>query len=137
MGRRFSGRRDDSGSWLASLLILAVGLGFCAFLALASDPRSALTACSVLAGILGVFLLLNRLNRAGRLTSLNLSFLSISSRSRRDDGIHDYQPRKAAAASAKATPNQPITAGEARELRMTSSSTWIPAQGRKKKSRDT
>jgi hypothetical protein len=137
MGRRLSGRRDDSGSWLASLLILAVGLGFCAFLAISSDPSSALTTCSILAGILGIFVLLNRLNRAGRLTSLNLSFLSISSRSRRDDGTRDYQPRKANTASPKAAPNQPITAGEARELRITSSSTWIPAQGRKKKNRST
>jgi hypothetical protein len=77
--------------------------------------------------------LLNRLNRAGRLTALNLGFLSLSSRSRRDDGVRDYQPRKASSPSSAASPNQPITAGEARELRLTSSSTWIPAQGRKKK----
>jgi len=133
MGRRLSGRRDDSGSWLASLLILAVGLGFCAFLAISSAPQSALISCSILGGILGLFVLLNRLNRAGRLSALNLGFLSLSSRSRRDDGVRDYQPRKAGSPSSAAPANQPITAGEARELRLTSSSTWIPAQGRKKK----
>ena len=136
MGRRFSGRRDDSGSWLASLLILAVGLGFCAFLAISSAPESALIPCLILSGILGLFVLLNRLNRAGRLTALNPRFLSLSSRNRRDDGEREYQPRKACAPSSAASPNQPITAGEARELRLTSSSTWIPAQGRKQKIRE-
>ena len=138
MGRRSSGRRDDSGSWLASLLILAIGLGFCAFLALSSDPDSALIACCILAGILALFVLLNWLNRAGRLTSNTLSFLSLSNRSRRDDGVRDYQPRKAHSPGPAATApaNQPISAGEARELRLNSASTWVPTQGRKQKRRD-
>jgi hypothetical protein len=135
MGRRQPGWRDDSGSWLATLLIVAVGGGFCAFVTLSANPDAVLTAGSVVAGLVGVFVVLNLLNRGNRSTAFNLRFLSVSSRNRRDDGLQDYQPRKAGSAPASAGGvNQPITAGEAKELRLTSASTWIPSRGRKTRS---
>lgn len=136
MGKRLSGGRDDSGSWLASLLILTIGLGCCVFLTLSLNPRAATIGCSVLAVIFGLFLLINRLSRIGNMKSFDLGFLGLLGRSRRDDGLKDYEPRRVSAPPppSAAASNQPISAGEARELRLNSASTWVPARGRKKKS---
>jgi hypothetical protein len=132
MGRRQLGRRDDSGSWLATLLIVATGGGFCAFAAMAASPDALLIAATVGLCTIGLFVLVHLLNRSRQANSFGLGFLFASSRNRRDDGLKDYQPRKVASkSSAGSSGNQPITAGEAKELRLTSASTWIPSRGRK------
>lgn len=132
MGRLRSGRRDDSGSWLATLLIVATGGGFCAFAALAASPDALLTAGLVGLCTIGLFILVHLLNRSRYAGTLGLGFLFTSSRNRRDDGVRDYHPRKVASKSSAAPGgNQPITAGEAKELRLTSASTWIPSRGKK------
>lgn len=132
MVRRQSGRRDDSGSWLATLLIVAIGGGFCTFVALTASPDALLIAAIVGLCTVGLFVMVHLLNRSGFGSRFGLGFMFVSSRNRRDDGLQDYQPRKVGSQSSVGTGgNQPITAGEARELRLTSASTWIPSRGGK------
>ena len=132
MGRRFYSNRNDSGSLLASLLILVMGLGSCFFAVAAMAPNSVPIAAGVLGSVFVLFLCGIIMQRFGKAPSMGLGFLSRAGKSRRDDGAGDYMPRKAGESRKMATgTNQPITAGEAHELRITSASTWVPAKGRK------
>lgn len=133
MGRRGMGQRNDSGSLLASSLILGLGGGACLFMVGAMSPNSLPLAAGILGSVFGGLLLLVVLQRFGRGLSLDLGFLGRFGRSRRDDGVRDYEPRRAGSSRSdrSAGTNQPITAGEARELRLTSSSTWVPARERR------
>ncbi len=134
MGRRGMGQRNDAGSLLASSLILGLGGGACLFMVGAMSPDSLPLTAGILGGVFGGLLLLTVLQRFGRALSLDLGFLGRFGRSRRDDGMRDYEPRRAGGGSRGGRAggaNQPITAGEARELRLTSASTWVPARGRR------
>lgn len=134
MGRRFNSNRNDSGSLLASLFILVMGLGSCLFAVAAMAPNSVPIAAFALGTIFVLFLFCIVMQRFGKTPSIGLGFLSRAGKSRRDDGAGDYMPRKACEPRKLATgTNQPITAGEAHELRITSASTWIPAKGGKKR----
>jgi hypothetical protein len=133
MGRRGMGQRNDAGSLLASSLILGLGGGACLFMVGALSPNSLPLTAGILGAVFGGLLLLIVLQRFGRALSVDLGFLGRFGRSQRDDGIRDYEPRRAGGSRAGRADgaNQPITAGEARELRLTSASTWVPARGRR------
>ena len=136
MAKRFHHNRNDSGSLLASVFILALGSGCCLFLVSAMSPTSFAMTAWGLGGALSVFLTLIVLQRFGKMPNTNLGFLFSSSRNRRDDGAADYEPRIAGQSrsiSAVGT-NQPITATEVHEIKVTSANTWVPAKsGRNRK----
>jgi hypothetical protein len=107
-----------------------MGLGSCLFAVAAMAPNSVPIAAFALGSVFVLFLCGIIMQRYGKAPSMGLGFLSRAGKSRRDDGAGDYMPRKAGE-SRKLPPgtNQPITAGEAHELRITSASTWVPAKG--------
>lgn len=129
MPRRFHNNRNDSGSLLASVFILALGSGCCLFLVSAMSPRSFAVTAWGLGGVLSVFLTLIVLQRFGKIPNTNLGFLFTSARNRRDDGAADYEPRIAgqSRSSSMIGTNQPISAKEAHEIQVTSANTWVPA----------
>ena len=136
MPRRFHHNRNDNGSLLASVFILALGSGCCLFLVSAMSPRSFAITAWGLSGVLSVFLTLIVLQRFGKMPNTNLGFLFSSSRNRRDDGAADYEPRIAgqSQSSSMVGTNQPISAKEAHDISETSANTWVPAKsGRSRK----
>ena len=87
-------------------------------------------------GGLSVFLTLIVLQRFGKLPNTSLEFMFSSSHNRRDDGAADYEPRIAgqSRSSSAVGTNQPITAKEAHEMKVTSANTWVPTKsGRNRK----
>jgi len=130
MPKRFHHNRNDSGSMLASVFILALGSGCCLFLVSAMSPASFAMTAWGLGGAFSLFLTLIVLQRFGKMPNTNLGFLFTSARNRRDDGAADYEPRIAGqtrSSSAVGT-NKPISALEAHELKVTSANTWVPAK---------
>ena len=136
MPRRFHHNRNDNGSLLASVFILALGSGCCLFLVSAMSPASFAMTAWALGGALSVFLTLIVLQRFGKLPNTNLGFLFSSARNRRDDGAAEYEPRIAgqSRSSSMVGTNQPISAKEAHDINVTSANTWVPAKsGRNRK----
>ncbi|MEJ7592700.1 MAG: hypothetical protein WKF77_14215 [Planctomycetaceae bacterium] len=136
MPKRFHHNRNDSGSLLASVFILALGSGCCLFLVSAMSPASFAITAWGLGGVVSVFLTLIVLQRFGKMPNTNLGFLFSSARNRRDDGAADYEPRVAgqSRSSSMVGTNQPISAKEAHEIKVTSANTWVPARsGRNRK----
>lgn len=139
MARRFQHNRNDAGSLLASVFILALGSACCLFLVAAMSPASFARTAWGLGGFCTVFLILIVLQRFGKSPGSSLSFLHSSSRNRRDDGLKDYEPRKAGENRQKSAvgTNRPISAQEAHEIQVTSPNTWVPANtGRSHKKQD-
>lgn len=135
MARRSRSSRDDSGSLLAAVLITILGTLFCVITTAAVAPESLWLVGSIAAGPAVCLVLITILQRFSRVRGSGLSFFGRASRSFRDDGVREYHPRKATARpTAFSGGNQPITAEEARDLRLTSANTWIPARGRKRRS---
>ena len=93
MPKRFHHKRNDSGSLLASVLILTLGSGCCLFLVSAMSPASFAGTAWGLGGALSVFLTLIVLQRFGKMPNTNLEIQFSSARNRRDDGAADYEPR--------------------------------------------
>ena len=136
MPKRFHHNRNDNGSLLASVFILALGSGCCLFLVSAMSPTSFAMTAWGLGGALSVFLTLIVLQRFGKMPNANPGFLFSSARNRRDDGAADYEPRIAgqSRSSSVVGTNQPISAREAHEIKVTSANTWVPAKsGRNQK----
>ena len=136
MPKRFHHNRNDNGSLLASVFILALGSGCCLFLVSAMSPTSFAMTAWGLGGALSVFLTLIVLQRFGKMPNANLGFLFSSARNRRDDGAADYEPRIAGQSQSSSVvgTNQPISAREAHEIKVTSANTWVPAKsGRNQK----
>ena len=82
-------------------------------------------------GLVAVFLAFNILQRFGKTPQSDLRFLVSAHRNKRDDGLADYQPRKAG--DGRANPsgtNRPISAAEAHDIQITSANTWVPSQSR-------
>lgn len=133
MGRRFQSNRGDSGSLLASLFILALGGAGCLFTVAAMAPSSLPWAMGAVGGVFAVFVIFIVLQRFGKGPGTSLGFLLSSRRNTRDDGLKDYEPRKAGdQRSSPAGSHRPISAEEAHEIRITSANTWVPAKGRKR-----
>jgi hypothetical protein len=133
MGKRWKSNRNDSGSMLAAIFIVALGAGTCLFTVAAMSPASLPMAMLVIGGISGAFMVFVILQRFGKLPATDLSFLLSSSRNRRDDGLTDYEPKLV---KSKQTPvagvNRPISAAEAHEIKVTSANTWVPAPTKKR-----
>ncbi len=135
MGKRFN-NRNDSGSLLASIFILALGGGTSLFTVAAMSPSSLPKAMWTVGGIVSAFMVFIILHRMGKVPQADLSFLLASHRNRRCDGTTDYQPRKLDEGRKNVIgTNQPISAEEARDIKQTSSNTWVPSptRGKKKK----
>lgn len=131
MGRRWQSNRNDAGSLLASVFIVALGCGSCLFTVAAMSPGSLPAAIWTLSGIGGLFLVMVVLQRFGKLPKTDLSFLLSAQKNRRDDGVAGYEPRKAGGnATIRPGTNQPISAEEAHEIKITSANTWVPTQSR-------
>ena len=116
---------------LATVIVIVLGAGLCSFLCVLADvKRNDL----VLGGILGAaaFSIAWIIwYRYGRMDNSSLTFWFLASKNRRDDGLNDYVPEKVPDRGPQQAmgSNRPITAEEAREIQITSSSTWVPAKG--------
>lgn len=137
MARKWTRRRDDGGSMLASLVIIVLGTGLCCFLCLmdTSDFGTVMMLSLPIASLLLILFLMNY--RYGRTkTGSGLTFWFSAASNHNDDGIAaQYRPEKIkdSRSNAPAGSNSPITAQEAHELQTTSASSWVPSK--KKKSR--
>ena len=136
MGRRGHGNRNDAGSLLASIFILALGAGCSLFTVAAMSPSSLPTAMWTVGGIIGAFMAFVILLRFGKVPNADLGFILSSRRNKRDDGLSGYEPRKARDSRPIVSgTNQPISAAEVHEIKVTSANTWVPANsasGRRK-----
>ena len=139
MGRRGHGNRNDAGSLLASVFILALGAGCSLFTVAAMSPASLPTAMWTVGGIVGAFMAFVILQRFGKAPNVDMGFILSSRRNKRDDGLADYEPRKAGDRQHSIVgTNQPISAAEVHEIKVTSANTWVPANsasGRRKPER--
>tara|TARA_B100001939_G_C16497558_1_gene428150 strand:- start:124 stop:540 length:417 start_codon:yes stop_codon:yes gene_type:complete len=132
MGRKI--QRDDAGSMLATVLVIIAGTMLLVFICAVanSDAGAILMGVTVGLAVLSLMALVwYRYFRDHGNNSLELS-LSIA-RNKPDDGIaaHQYEPRlvKNRHDEAEGT-NQPITADEAHELRISSANTWVPSRNK-------
>lgn len=134
MTRRWRSNRNDAGSLLASVFILALGAGCCLFTVSAMSPQSMAAASLIVGSIVGVFIFVVVLQRFGRLPKTDLGFLVSSHRNRPGDGASDYQPRKAGEERIVSQgTNRPISAEEVQELKITSPNTWVPSRSRRER----
>lgn len=133
MGRRINQNRNDAGSLLASVFIIALGSGCCLFLVAAMSPSQFGNAAAVLGCVFGMFLFLIVLQRFGKIPKGNLTFLLSSSRNRRDDGLREYEPKIIGSSPSNIVTgtNQPISAKDAHDIQVTSANTWVPAKSRR------
>jgi len=133
MGRRFNRGRNDSGSLLAATFVVALGAGSIVFVVIALAPRESLLMISgIVAGMLLVMGSIAML-RFGAKPRMGLGFWNVRFRSHRTDGSSDdYTPRIRKNSPKHSGTNKPITANEARELRLNSASTWVPADSQRK-----
>ena len=140
MGRRGHGNRNDAGSLLASVFILALGGGCSLFTVAAMSPASLPTAMWTVGGIIGAFMVFVILQRFGKVPSGDMGFILSSRRNKRDDGLAEYEPRKAGDPRPIVVgTNQPISAAEVHEIKVTSANTWVPANsasGRRKQEKE-
>ena len=129
MSRRFQHNRNDAGSLLASVFIVVLGSGCCLFLVAAMSPASFVKTALGLSGTCAVFLILIILQRFRKTPGSSVDFLFSSTSNRRDDGLKDYEPRKAGGNQSPSPvgTNHPISAQEAHEINVTSANTWVPA----------
>ena len=135
MGKKFYRGRDDSGSMLATVVVIVLGAALCSFLCVLADVEQN---DLLLGGILGgatLSIIWIVWFRYGRMNESSLTFWFLASKNRRDDGLNDYRPEKVEDRGPKRPmgSNKPITAEEAREIQVTSSNTWVPAKGKRKK----
>lgn len=136
MGKKWGRRRDDAGSMLATVIVIVIGTGLCCFLCLMADPRNS----DFLIGCVFVFAILLLCGivwyRYGRRDGGSLAFWNAMARNHPDDGLAaQYRPEKIKDRKPERPvgSNKPITAEEARELKVTSSRTWVPSRARGKK----
>ena len=135
MGRKWrSSNKNDLGSTLAACIVIVIGTGFCLLLALAGGdndktPWMVGGVCTVAVAFFG-FIIWLRNGHAGN----NLSFWLSLKRNPRDDGLaSQYRPRKVPTSRSTMPEgaNQPITAEEVHEIRVTSSTAWVPTKDRR------
>ena len=136
MTKRWRNDRNDAGSLLASVFIMALGAGCCLFTVSAMSPESFVVAMCTVGSIVGVFTAFVVMQRFGKLPKIDMGFLVSSHQHRPDDGVADYEPRKAGEAQIVAAgTNRPISAEEAQELKITSPNTWVPARAALRRAR--
>ena len=131
MAKRWQRSRNDAGSLLASSFIITLGSAGCLFTVAAMSPNSMPIAIWTVGGMVACFFLFVVLQRFGKVPQTDLSFLLLSRKNRRDDGLAEYRPRKIGEGQASHPgTNQPISAAEAHEIQINSANTWVPAQSR-------
>ena len=136
MGARWGRRRDDGGSMLAAVIVIVIGTGVCCFMVVMADSRHSDLLLGLLFGaamVLLTGLLWLRYSRGSM--SSSLGFWNAAARNHREEGLAaQYRPKKREdrRSTASAGGNKPITAEEARELKIESSRTWVPSKGRNK-----
>ena len=132
MGRKWQNQKDDLGSVLASSIVVIGGAAFCLLVALfGAEKASPWLIAGVCAVPLVFLLLVLRFRRGTSRTRSGLSFWNTLFRSPPDDGLAaGYRPRKVGEGQPPppSGTNRPITASEAREIRITSASTWVPTR---------
>ncbi len=131
MAKRWQHGRNDSGSLLASVIIITLGSGGCLITVSAMSPQSMPTAIWAISGMMAIFLVFVILQRFGKAPQADMSFLLASRKNMRNDGMADYEPRKIGEGrSSQSGINRPISAEEAHEIQVHSPNTWVPAQSR-------
>ncbi len=131
MGKRWQSNRNDAGSLLASVFILALGASGALFTVAAMSPSSMPKAMWSVGSVVAVFVVFIVLQRFGKVPAGDLRFLLTSQKNRRDDGVGDYMPRKVG--EGRTVPpgtNQPSSAEEVHEIKVTSLNTWVPSQSK-------
>ena len=134
MRRSRRSHRNDLGSLFATSVVVVLGMTICLVLYLVGHPRPSVwveagivaTALFFLSAALGI-----RMPRPGS----GLEFWHSLFRSRADtDRSVDYTPEILRPHDpGRPGQNRPVTAEELRELRLLSSSTWVPSRSRRRK----
>ena len=135
MAQKWQHRRDDAGSMVATVIVIVIGTALCCFVCLtdSSELSDWMLILLPAAAILVISLIV--IYRYGRGNSGSLTFWHSVASNHPDDGMAgQYRPRKVqnSRSNAPSGTNQPITAEEAHDLRITSANTWVPAKTRKK-----
>ena len=131
MAKKWQHRRNDFGSMLATAVVIGVGAGLCCFVCLAdsSDFGVILSLAVVMVALFMLFgITWYRYSQSG---GQSLVFWHAVARNNREDGLAaQYRPQivNDRGAQQPVGTNKPITASEARELRVTSSRTWVPSR---------
>jgi hypothetical protein len=128
--------------------IMAIGFQICFYMSLAGfacawhyrnklrDGVFDATSYVIWPLLAGAFMVFVILQRFGKVPNADMGFILSSRRNKRDDGLSDYEPRKAGDARPIVSgTNQPISAAEVHEIKVTSANTWVPANsasGRRK-----
>jgi hypothetical protein len=137
MSKKWGRRRDDSGSMLASVIVIVIGTGICCFMCVMADSRYSDLAMGAV--VVSAFLVLASMiwyryssgDGSGR-----LAFWNAAARNNREDGLAaQYRPRKVEDRRSQQQPgsNRPITAQEAHDLQINSSKTWVQSKARVRK----
>ena len=131
MGKKIHRRRDDSGSMLATVIVIVLGAALCSFLCVLADVEQNELLLGTILGGAAFSIAWIVWYRYGRTNESSLTFWFLASKNRRDDGLNDYVPEKIPGRGPQRPmgSNKPITAEEAREIQVTSSRTWVPAKG--------
>ena len=131
MAGRWKRSRDDAGSMLATVIVIAGGAGLCSFMCLMDTSAFGdwMLALVVGGSLLAIGLIVRY--RYSRNSSGGLGFWHMLHRNSNDDGIAaQYRPALVRDKQSLASDgnNTPITADQAREIRITSSNTWVPSR---------
>ncbi|MEZ6060833.1 MAG: hypothetical protein R3C19_10750 [Planctomycetaceae bacterium] len=139
MARKWQRQKDDLGSVLASSIVVIGGSGFCLMVAIFGSEKASPWLIAGIVAVPVLFLLATvRFRRSSARTRSGLGFWSSLFRSPPDDGLaSQYRPRRVGEGRPQppAGTNKPISAGEAREIRITSASTWVPTRDSNGRSR--
>lgn len=131
MGRRFK-PRNDTGSMLASSIVIVGGAAFCVMLAaVGSNEPSPWLIAGVIGTTVCMLLLMVRIRYGER--GSGLGFWHSVFRNHRQDGLaSEYRPEKVDSRSASSGigSNAPITAEQVHEIQVTSANTWVPSRNK-------
>jgi len=131
------GQRNELGSLFAASIVIVAGAVVCSILFMAGDPEGSPWLIAMIVGVAVLFMTAIIGIRFPRIR-FGLGFWSVffGDRSRGGDEL-DYQPRRVHTGQHQPSVNpRPITADEARDIHLLSTSTWVPSRLRAQKIRD-
>ena len=133
MRKRWTRKRDDGGSMLATVIVIFGGAALCGLITLMDAKQSDWVFWGVIASAFLFVAFIIRLRYSNGNSRSNLGFWSSVKHNPADDGIAgQYRPRrvKTRANEVRTGTQQPITAQEAREIKDSSANTWVPSRDR-------
>ena len=134
MVKRRRGHRKDLGSLFAASIVIVAGAAVCSALFLVGDPDASPWLLAPIGAIVGMFLAVIIGVRIPRLSSGLGFWHAFFGTQTADRENFTYEPRRAGGGGHTGSANhRPITAQEAHEIHMLSTSTWIPSRTRNRR----